>query len=103
MSYQYTNENEARQPEAGRWGLPAEAIADLSDRLQRFWWYFGQWTRTRTRDTSGYGLGHVSGLLRMIGLRTMAEIAPEGNVAEQDLHQFMSYSPWSGRAVIEQA
>jgi SRSO17 transposase len=33
----------------------------------------------------------------------MAEIAREGKVAEQNLQHFMSYSPWSGRAVIEQA
>lgn len=33
----------------------------------------------------------------------MAEIAREGNVAEQNLHHFMSNSPWSGRALIERA
>ncbi|MHB8752268.1 MAG: transposase, partial [Aggregatilineales bacterium] len=82
--------------------MPAEAIGDLSDRLRRFWRYFGQWTRTRTRDTSAYGLSYISGLLRMKGSRTMAEIAREGKVAEQNLQHFMSHSPWSGRAVIEQ-
>jgi len=81
--------------------LAAEAIADLSDRLQRFWRYFGQWTRTRTRDTGAYGLSYMSGLLRMKGSRTMAEVAREGQVAEQKRQHFMSYSPWSSRAVIE--
>jgi SRSO17 transposase len=83
-----------------RWGLSSEAIADLGDRLQRFWRYYGQWTRTKTRDTSAYGLSYVSGLLRMKGSRTMAELAREAQVAEQNMQHFMSYSPWSGPALI---
>jgi SRSO17 transposase len=90
------------QGEAGRWGLSFEAITDLGDRLQQFWRFYGQWTRTRTRDTSAYGLSYVSGLLRMKGTRNMAEIAREGEVAEQNMQHFMSYSPWSGPALIEQ-
>src|SRR5579859_807371 len=102
LRYKWTNENEATGSRARRWGLPSEAIADLSYRLQQFWRYFGQWTRTQTRDTSGYGLGYVSGLLRMKGQRTMAEIAREGNIGAQNLQHYMSKSPWSGRALIEQ-
>jgi len=85
-----------------RWGLASEVLADLGYRLQQFWRFYGQWTRTRTRDTSAYGLSYVSGLLRMKGTRNMAEIAREGRVAEQNMQHFMSKSPWSGRALIEQ-
>jgi SRSO17 transposase len=85
-----------------RWGLSLEAIGDLGDRLERFWRYYGQWTRTQTRDTSAYGLSYVSGLLRMKGKRTMVEIAREAQIAEQNMQHFMSNSPWSGQALIEQ-
>jgi SRSO17 transposase len=44
----------------------------------------------------------MSGLLRMKGSRTMAELAREAQVAEQNMQHFMSYSPWSGRALIEE-
>ena len=81
--------------------MSSEAIADLGERLQRFWRYYGQWTRTRTRDTSAYGLSYVSGLLRMKGSRTMADIAREAQVGEQNMQHFMSNSPWSGPALIE--
>jgi SRSO17 transposase len=82
--------------------LSVEAIADLGDRLQRFWRYYGQWTRTKTRDTGTYGLSYVSGLLRLKGSRTMAELAREAQVAEQNMQHFMSNSPWSGRALISE-
>jgi SRSO17 transposase len=79
-----------------------EAIADLGERLERFWRYYGQWTRTRTRNTSHYGLSYLKGLLRMKTDRNMAEIAREAGLAGQNMHHFMSNSPWSGRAMIEQ-
>ncbi len=82
--------------------MSPEEIADLGDRLERFWRYYGRWTRTQTRDTSAYGLSYVSGLLRMKGSRTMADLAREAQVAEQNMQHFMSNSPWSGQAMIEQ-
>jgi SRSO17 transposase len=82
--------------------LSLEAIGELGDRLERIWRYYGQWARSRTRDSSAYGLSYVSGLLRMKGSRKMAEIAREAEVGEQNMQHFMSNSPWSGRAVIEQ-
>lgn len=82
--------------------MSLEAIADLGERLRSFWRYYGQWTRTCTRDTSEYGFQYVSGLLRMEGKRNMAEIAREGQVAAQNMQHFMSQSPWSGAALIEQ-
>ncbi len=44
----------------------------------------------------------MSGLLRMKGSRNMAEIAREGQVAEQNMQHFMSQSPWSGTGLMEQ-
>ena len=85
-----------------RWGLSPEAIEDLGNRLVQFWRYYGQWTRTQTRDTSAYGLSYVSGLLRLKGRRRMADIAREAQVGEQNMQHFMSNSPWSGPALIEQ-
>ncbi len=82
--------------------MSPEAIADLGNRLMQFWRYYGQWTRTQTRDTSAYGLSYVSGLVRMKGSRTMADIAREAQVSEQNMQHFMSNSPWSGPALIEQ-
>jgi SRSO17 transposase len=38
----------------------------------------------------------------MKGSRTMADLAREAQVAEQNMQHFMSYSPWSGQALIEQ-
>jgi len=38
----------------------------------------------------------------MKGSRTMADLAREAQVSEQNMQHFMSNSPWSGRALIEQ-
>lgn len=79
-----------------------EAIEGLGNRLERFWRYYGQSTRTKTGGTSPYGLGYIQGLLRMKARRNMAEIAREAEVAEQNMQHFISNSPWSGRKMIEQ-
>ena len=88
--------------DVSRWGLSLGAIADLGKRLDRFWRYYGQWTRTRTRDTRHYGLLYLKGLLRMKIDRNMAEIAREASVSEQNMQHFISNSPWSGSEMIEQ-
>ena len=79
-----------------------EAIADLGDRLERFWRYYGQKARTKTRDTRAYGFSYLKGLLRLKGERTMAEIAREADISEQNMQHFISNSPWSGTEMIEQ-
>lgn len=79
-----------------------EAVADLGKRLDRFWRYYGQKARTKTRDTRAYGLSYLKGLLRMKSSRNMAEIAREGDVSEQNMRHFISNSPWSGTEMIEQ-
>lgn len=56
--------------------------------------------RTQTRDTSEYGLHYLSGLIRMEAGRNMANIGRKTNVSEQNMQQFISDSPWSGRELI---
>lgn len=58
--------------------------------------------KTKTRDTSAYGLPYLSGLLRLETKRNMAHIARESDVAEQNLQQFISDSPWSGQNTVDQ-
>jgi SRSO17 transposase len=82
--------------------LSLEAITDLGKRLERFWRYYGQKARTKTRDTRAYGLSYLKGLLRMKAERNMAEIAREAGVSEQNMQHFISNSPWSGTEMIEQ-
>ncbi len=78
-----------------------EAVEDLGNRLERFWHYYGQKTRTKTRDTRAYGLTYLQGLLRLKTDRNMAEIAREAGISEQNMRHFISNSPWSGSAMIE--
>lgn len=56
--------------------------------------------RTKTRDTSEYGLAYVSGLLRMETNRTMTEIGRKNSLSGQNVQHFMSNSPWRSEAVI---
>jgi SRSO17 transposase len=56
--------------------------------------------RTSTRDTSQYGLDYISALLRMKTSRNINNIARVAGVPEQNMQQFISDSPWSGRNVI---
>jgi len=83
-----------------RWGLSLEAIAGLGERLAAFHARYRESMRTQTRDTSEYGLHYLSGLLRMESQRNMANIGRTGGIAEQNLQQFMSDSPWSAACVI---
>lgn len=56
--------------------------------------------RSRTRDTSQYGLDYISGLLRMKTKRNINNIAHTLDVPEQNMQQFISDSPWSGHDLI---
>jgi SRSO17 transposase len=83
-----------------RWGLPIEAVEGLGERLAAFHGQYREYMRTQTRDTSRYGLAYISGLLRMESERTMANIGRTGAIAEQNMQQFISDSPWSGPRLI---
>lgn len=85
-----------------RWGLPSEAVYDLADRLHRFWERFRVCVKTRTHDTSEYGYHYLTGQLRMESKRTFANIGRQTGIPGQNLHHFMSNSPWSAQAVFRQ-
>ena len=87
--------------EFARWGLPLDEINQLGQHLEHFYDRFRSCIRTKTQDTSQYGLCYVSGLLRMEAKRTMANISRKTNTPVQNMHHFMSNSPWSGRALIQ--
>jgi SRSO17 transposase len=85
---------------AQQWGLPLGEIRQLGQRLKRFYDRFRSCMRSQTRDTSEYGLQYVSGLLRMETGRTMANIGRKTDIPKQNVHHFMSNSPWSGPTLI---
>lgn len=58
--------------------------------------------RTKTHDTSEYGVAYLSGLLRLQETRTYTAISREQRLAMQNVQHFMSDSPWSGDKVIDQ-
>jgi len=88
------NTNQSIHELAQQWGLPLDEIKQLGDRLKGFHDRFRWCIRTKTRDTSEYGFEYVSGLLRMESGRTMANIGRKTNVSKQNMHHFMSNSPW---------
>ena len=85
---------------ARRWGLPTNEIRQLGHRLESFYNRFRSCMRTKTRDTSEYGLRYVSGLLRMEANRNMANIGRKTDVPKQNMQHFMSNAPWSGSTLV---
>jgi SRSO17 transposase len=86
-----------------RWGLSAEAIGTLGERLYAFWHRFRGCFKTGTRDTSGRAYDYLRGQLTMDGERNFANIARHLTGDDgQALQHFMSTSPWSGPAVFDQ-
>jgi len=57
--------------------------------------------RTKTHDTSDYGIEYVSGLLRMSTQRNITEISRQTGIASQNMQQFISDSPWAGAVLID--
>ena len=90
-------------PAPRRWGLSAEAVAHLGERLSQFWRRFRCGFTTRPRDPRTHAYDY---------LRAQLTMDTEGNFANLDrtlhggdgpaLQHFMSNSPWSGPAVFEQ-
>ena len=88
-----------------RWGLPAEAVAGLADRLHALWTRFRPCFKTTTRDGSSHAWVYLRGLLTLPTKRTFANIARRVVDPADDgqaLQQFMSDSPWSAQDVIHQ-
>ena len=86
-----------------RWGLSAEAVAHLGDRLSQFWLRFRGCFTTRTRDTSEHAYDYLRAQLTMDTERNFANMDRTLNGGDgQALQHFMSNSPWSGPAVFDQ-
>jgi len=83
-----------------QWGLPLGEIEQLGSRLKVFYDRFRTSIHTKTRDCSAYGFEYLSGLLRIEAKRTMANISRKTNRPYQNMHHFMSNSPWSGPGLI---
>ena len=79
-----------------------EAIHTLGQRLHDFWGRYRSCFKTQTRDGSAYARHYLSGLLRMEGNRHYSGIGREAGVEGQNIHHFMSNSPWSAEAVYRQ-
>ena len=86
-----------------RWGLSAEAMGTLGERLYEFWQRFHGCFKTSTRDTSGHAYAYLRGQLTMEGERNFANMARNMTGDDgQALQHFMSHSPWSGPSVFRQ-
>ena len=96
------NDKEKKLFAATSWGLPPEAVRNLSTRLQAFHQRYARCFQTKTRDASQKAFEYLSGLLRMTSERNFASIGRMTNSSEQNIHHFMSNSPWSSRAVLRQ-
>jgi SRSO17 transposase len=70
--------------------------------LEGFWHEYGNHTQTKTRDTREYGYHYLSGLIRIESGRTIAKISQVAGVPYQNMHHYISDSPWSGPKVIKQ-
>ena len=62
---------------------------------------YGACFRTKTHNQSEHAYGYVSGLVRIESKRTMANIARQTGMDEQETQHFISDSPWSGPGLIE--
>ncbi len=86
-----------------RWGLSAEAVSTVGDRLYEFWLRFRDCFKTRTRDTSTKAYNYLRGQLTMDNERNFANMARNMTGDDgQALQHFMSNSPWAGQAVFGQ-
>ena len=86
-----------------RWGLSAEAVAHLGDRLYQFWLRYRSGFTTRTRDTSAHAYDYLRAQLTMDTERNFANMDRTLHGGDgQALQHFMSNSPWSGQGVFSQ-
>src|SRR5215510_14652884 len=86
-----------------RWGLSAEAIGTLGERLYEFWQRFHGCFKPSTRDTSGHADASLRGQLTMDGARNFANLAR--NMTGDDgpaWQHFLSHAPGSGPEVFRQ-
>jgi len=85
-----------------RWGLSPEMSQELPERLHGFWQRFAASFKTKTRNTSEYAYHYLSGLLRLETKRNYTNIGRATGVAGENVQHFMSNSPWSAGAALDQ-
>ena len=86
-----------------RWGLSAEAVAQLGDRLFQFGLRFHGCFTPRRRDTSAHAYDYRRAQWTMDTERTFANMDRTLHGGDgQALQHFIANSPWSGPAVFEQ-
>jgi SRSO17 transposase len=88
-----------------RWGLSAERIAGLGERLHQVWARFRPCFKSRTQDPSAHAWTYLNGLLKMDTKRNYANIARRVQSSRDDgqaLQNFMSDSPWDAQGVFDQ-
>lgn len=85
-----------------RWGLTPEMSQALPERLFAFWQRYAACFKTQTRDTSAYAYHYLSGLLRLETDRHYTNIGRAAGVAGENVQHFMSNSPWSAQAPVNQ-
>ncbi|MGH9800660.1 MAG: IS701 family transposase, partial [Blastocatellia bacterium] len=88
---------------AARWGLARELVEGLGLRLHDFWRRYRELFANRTRDPSRMAEIYLRAQLTMETKRNFANIGRTliGDDG-QALEHFMSQSPWSARAVLQQ-
>lgn len=87
---------------AARWGMSPEMSQALPERLSAFWQRYATCFKTKTRDTSVYAYHYLSGLLRLETNRHYTNIGRATGVAGENIQHFMSNSPWSAQAPVNQ-
>ena len=86
-----------------RWGLSAEAISTVGERLYEFWLRCRDCCPTRTRDTRATAYNDLRGPLTMDHERHCAHMARNMTGDDgQALQHLLSNSPWAGQAVCGQ-
>jgi SRSO17 transposase len=88
-----------------RWGLGATTVGEIAERVRAVWERYRICFRTQTRDTSENAWMYLRGLLTVDQERTFTNIARRVQGPEADgqrVQHFMSASPWSAQAVLEQ-
>jgi SRSO17 transposase len=86
-----------------RWGLSAEALSPVGERLDECWLRLRDCCKTRTRDTSANASNDLRGPWTMDNERNLANMARNMTGDDgQALQHFLSNSPWAGPAVFGQ-
>jgi SRSO17 transposase len=82
--------------------LSSDNSRELPEWLESFWQRYANCFKTKTRDTSEYAYHYLSALLRMQTKRNYTNIGRATGVPGENIQHFMSNSPWSAQAVLEQ-